>query len=592
MTALTIVNIVTRASQKTADTLPHVFQNPVARATHQLASAVERAAAENINDDNPRATVEYDFLASVAIEDLTLCFSDRELMRLMGDLIHRRFSDTIKIQDDGGPRTLRVGRAIIERQEALNIDVGTDVPTFEGMYRDYEAFRRTLSTIPIQDAANQSAIGPGQQPAIGAGSSADAGSGNGGYDAAKVRRTVQSQFTTDKDSEGAKFSGDIAKAPAFDLWEARYRALMSGFPGLPQKDQVLLLAEALDGDALRYFFTSIKPSSARAGMSLEDNSLGDSYANLASDASTLSAALNLIEQEFLTRDARNVLRQELLQTSLSGIMRDYSCGRVEALHKLRARIDRLSANGPSEYRSERTKIDILKNSLRGEKWAVDTLVQCQRDKGLTKLQDHVSALISYLRTLESIDPHEPASPQVASGPHGMPASVYYGYQYARPPVSTRPQGRRQRTMPGGGSHVGRSGRARQIGADGSGQRDRHRAQDVMSRDELKKHLNDQTCWLCGNVGHYSYECPTRKRSFTDAARAFLTDSDDGKSSAEELAYFLASQLDTQSDVLNAALVEGGEGDEGDAQEDAASDEERAVQEMFATFMQTPDSDFC
>lgn len=52
--------------------------------------------------------------------------------------------------------------------------------------------------------------------------------------------------------------------------------------------------------------------------------------------------------------------------------------RVHGLHCLQQKIDRLSANGPSHYTGEQAKIDVLVNSLRGEDWAVDTIVNCGR----------------------------------------------------------------------------------------------------------------------------------------------------------------------------------------------------------------------
>lgn len=70
---------------------------------------------------------------------------------------------------------------------------------------------------------------------------------------------------------------------------------------------------------------------------------------------------------------------------------------MNCVHILKQKIDRLSANGLAHYTGEQEKDDVLTNSLRGEEWAVDTIVNCGRSYAVkTKFMHLPSSPISTL----------------------------------------------------------------------------------------------------------------------------------------------------------------------------------------------------
>ena len=566
MTALSLTNIALRADSHATQAAPHAFVNGHAHAQLQLAQAIKRAATAS--DSDSIQVVEEDFLSSIDIDDIMPCLADKDLMRILGDVVFRKFSATMTLEESNNPRIVRVVRALTARQSSLGLCDSDDGERFETAYTEFVTRKRAGLVIGGVEQTTPHQGRSASSPAMGSAS----GSEPQGYDAASVRRTVQNQFyAANTDSDSAKFTGDIAKPPAFDLWEARYRALMSGFKGISQSDQVLLLSEALDGDALRFFFTTVRPDASRMGMSLEDRSLGVPSESPA-PATSLSQAMNLIEKEFLNRDARNVLRQELMQTTLSQLQDGDDT--VAALHALRARIDRLSANGPLEYRSESTKIDVLKNCLRGETWAVDTLVACSRDGSLRKVQDYISALISYLRTRDSLNARSGPARVLDNSAVGSSPRVFFG--------DYRTSGRED-------ARGLQSGRAHRAGAgtrNSARNRGNYKGPRPFNADPeaLQRMLKDMKCWLCGKKGHYAINCKERRRSFSEASKAYLNDS----GSAEELAFLLSVQLDTAHDAWLADNGEEAESSGDDGEDDLEVDTEESFQTMFNSFADVPD----
>jgi hypothetical protein len=117
---------------------------------------------------------------------------------------------------------------------------------------------------------------------------------------------------------------------------------------------------------------------------------------MAPNVSSLSAAIRMLETEFCSSEARNVLRQELMSLSLGAIKDEMDLTKVDALYELKARILRLTANGPAEYKGSKFMFDALRDALKGEIWAVTPIVESEV-KALS-LNDAAGYLVNILRT--------------------------------------------------------------------------------------------------------------------------------------------------------------------------------------------------
>ena len=334
------------------------------------------------------------------------------------------------------------------------------------------------------------------------------------YDAPHFRRTVSNHFNGDGDK--ACFSGDLANPPSFDLWEKRYRSLVATFK-CEEQDKVALLAEALSGPALSFFYDQLVPDSARSDQTIVG----------APNVRSVSAAMQALEKRFCTPTARNVLKAELDQLQLSHIEKN-SSGKPEALTKLRNEIARLSCNGPKEFTSQAHQILALRKALKGEDWAIAPLVaaneRSSNDPTLRTLDYFVQSLVSFLRETQSIV-------GTSSENEDMPkAEVFYGDARVghRPGMRGR-KGRQTNLLPQHRVHI----------------------KDALRRQSqpASREKQDDLCFNCGKPGHYYRDCTASKRPFKSIARTMLA-SDLGTA---ECVFFLSDMADLREQ--EAGMVE-------------------------------------
>lgn len=76
----------------------------------------------------------------------------------------------------------------------------------------------------------------------------------------------------------------------------------------------------------------------------------------------LCGALYELEAQLGTRDARNVLNQELLALTLAQVHSEQKCGQTDGLHSLKRRIDLPSASGLADCHRETCKIDAFQKA--------------------------------------------------------------------------------------------------------------------------------------------------------------------------------------------------------------------------------------
>lgn len=484
----------------------------------------------------------------------------------------------------------------------------------EEFLRQHEAVERAMSA-SLQNNLNvndqgSSAIAPGgghsQRTGVdGSRSStgADASLATGVTpDPTRMRRAVQSHFQDGASGERAKFTGDLARAPSFDLWERRYRALVKSLR-LSESDKVSMLSEALADPALTFYYDTIAPDDARAGNSLPE-AAASTPTNMAPNMATLSGALAAIEAHFCTDAARNVLKQELEQLKLSHVEMEENVSKPVALAKLKDRIRRLSCNGPREFRSETCMISALKKCLSGEVWAVDPIInandRASKSPGDKTLEHYVQTLISYLREKETLtggnSSGNKSSTAVPGLTHGV-AHAYYGEARVSP-RQTRTSYRgpprqlpRRVKLPGTDTSYPRNPSGLPSGID---------LRRMLAQPSQMTTGNSGTfpetrmriCWNCDKAGHLSRECPQPRRSRVDFARAMLVD----HVPPMEVAVWMASEaeelhrLQSDTDEIGHAAHD----DDDDVDEEDDEDPAQVFDTLLASMSRAshPRQDFC
>lgn len=336
---------------------------------------------------------------------------------------------------------------------------------------------------------------------------------------------------------------------------------------------------------------------------------------------TLSQAFRLLENQFCTREARNILRQELVSLTLAQVRQTENCDRADALRCLKRKIDRLSANGPHDYRSETCKIDVLIDCLKGERWALPTILRCKENENTQSLQSYIDCLLNFIHTsanLANQPPSNSASDQILlSEWDPEPSSyedddaVYFGDTRASPRFKggfrrshsqnsfgrgpNSPRGyaggqrdvsRRSQPSP---SHLGQrqlfSGATRSADINHGSLREGPRSARPDSRGgDLRLLLQSRTangaCPRCHKRGCWK-NCSAPRQSVTQATRAYLASHPDD---APQLATMLVANVDDayvaegeDTDASDVLLAAHGDSDS----ESIVQDQHDAVNEVYA-----------
>lgn len=415
-------------------------------------------------------------------------------------------------------------------------------------------------------------------------------------DGSRVDRAVQAAFSTVGTDDSSKFTGDLSKAPSFDIWEKRYTALMArNFPALKEDQKVEHLQDALSGDAQRFFLKEIVPRSARPHESLDELRGGMSrYAASPTNISSLSLALREIEKRFCTRESKGVLYKELQRLTLSKIRKDLRTDdNAEAIRGLKREIECKSANGPKEYRSDICQTDIMVKAMRGESWALMPLLKCEESEGHTTIQQYADTLISHLHLKNSLQPVGRRTDQLtfyanddygdANDDGAEDGTVYFGDARHKPRINLNRNGMRRSF-----SHGNLSGRApaQPISSPRFNSK-------VPQGNELRAMLesaaiqppNDQgqaqwgsICWRCKKNGHRWRQCPQPASSILEAAKTYLAES---PNQAAALVPLLAAQCD-DSYHSEMSGVHHAETDDED-NESVIMDQNDAIQDLYLAF---------
>lgn len=416
-------------------------------------------------------------------------------------------------------------------------------------------------------------------------------------DGSRVSCAVQSTFLTIDADDTSKFSGDLTHSPAFDIWEQHYVGLMKdSFPKLEQAKCVLYLADALTGDAQRYYYEQLVPRLGRALPGLE-SARPPPVEGLGENIRILSEAILALENRFCTPDARNVLHQTMNAMTLSSVCQELKCSKSDGLRELKRRIDKLSANGPREYKNETCKIDTFTKCLARETWALMPIMRCKDPNATQTLQYYVDGLVSHLHTSASIygvqslagvlytdaadDPDDEFGKYFAR----QDADIFYGERQ----VQSRFKQRQGQSRQGHGGH----GALRRSPSKGSGPPRGNSSfrQSLASGNDLRDMLTDDAkkdvCWRCRKPGHRWRDCNKPKQTILEASRIYLSSYPD---EANKLISILAANCDDsyipdESDQLDARDADSGN-------DSVLGDQNDAINEVFAAFSTKRSEGFC
>ena len=583
----TIATIVTKSTLLRTQATENVFLPPIRQSLLRLTDALLRLSDAPFSTSEEKQQAEEDLIRSFDAELLiSLRAAPADVWGLLADMLTRKFADSeelIKVPPAGPsnpqPRPWRVSHAILARLQSIDPEA---ISTAE-----MQAFTERLES--HRPPASEAVSGGSSNP------QGIAQSGNNSSEPtsvtvtqapesketrlARIKRTVKSEFDGDTDTETAKFSGDLSVAPSFDLFEKRFRHVISPFSSvLSESEKVSMLGDALEGPALVYFLDNIETTSTRSGSSLDDRNLGSASQELRPSARTMSAAFKMLDDQFCSHQARLALRQKLVSLRMKQVQAELKLTKPDALRLLQRRIERLSANGPHAYCDEVHRIDALRTCLDGEAWAIDTFAACEQNPDIKTLQQYIDNLASYCQTRDMIAPAM-GSDQVRP----QPSEILYGEARSSPRTPSR--GRF-----GNSPYQRRSmyrGKQPMSPFNNRDARSQARAAGLPRGDDLKKMLKNIICWRCGEAGHYSSKCPKPRRSFQESSAAFVSE---GHGTTEEALFWLSAQFDEAVDVCHAEEEPLSRADELRPEEaDTEEEEIMAMDSLFASFASKPDA---
>lgn len=605
MPPLSLPNIATRAAAYAQ--LPSTSE--AVKKTCDVVAATARAQA---TDEYPLNQIEAQFLQSLDLSTLIGSLGCEAVWQWLHDLVVRRFTETVMIapaSPTSGRRSRRVGSAIVQRM--VELDFIEDIDAVQIFVTQHAASERLVeATMAANIAAADRVIASVASPVAGAGSSASGAAGarvtdssgaagpprSNFNDPTRNRRAVQYHFSDTGSDELRKFTGDLSKPPPYKLWERRYRTLVRNMD-IDEREKVLFLSEALAGPALTFFYEKICPDDARSGNSLSEAATAATQGrsapvNLAPNSATMSGALRLLEDHFCTESARNVLKQDLDQLKLSTIEAEERVSKPKALVILKEMIQQLSANGLPEYDSETCMITALRNSLHGELWAVEPLInasdRASKSPENKTLEHYTQTLVSYLRTRETLSQSPGTISSNTSVVPSLFSDVYYGDSRAAPRKSraTYRRGAPVRFSPMSMMQKGAGTRPNANGDNGAFLGMRQLLNEPPRRTVAQPYSMDGhsrrqkgTCWNCDQPGHLMRDCSRPKRPRAQIARAMLMD----EIPVMEVAVWLSHE--TSEMEIEAVHDHGNEVDGGANEnvEETAADMEEQIQTFDTLF---------
>jgi hypothetical protein len=217
-----------------------------------------------------------------------------------------------------------------------------------------------------------------------------------------------------------------------------------------------------------------------------------------------------------------------MSLSLGAIQDEMDLTKVDALYELKARILRLTANGPAEYKGSKFMFDALRDALKGEIWAVTPIVESEV-KALS-LNDAAGYLVNILRTTKymggEVYQRRPSEKRTIPVSAMKADSIHYGEYLATPRYPQR------RHSSGGFQFQCRETRTRLLEKTGTFE---YSPTYVPQGEDLAKLLREKRCLRCGKQGHFIAKCYADvEKTHTQGLKTYLAEGH----SMEELLFFM------------------------------------------------------
>ena len=556
-----MVRLLSTSRARAQEVIDEVAASPDAR---EIARALLALAQEPPDpfDQAARDEREMEFLSDVDLPQLcgmltrdfvAQCIKETLIRLQMSHLVARM--DAVRLQNGNLRMRALLGCSILHRRSDVELCTRSESERNCELFVNAEEENWRARTGQL--GAN--AVASANQEPVRNGSS-----GRNTYVSSSSRGTfdsVQRNLATMFNSEDAKFSGDLQRPPAFDTWEKRLRTYLAAYD-LSDEQQVKMLLVALTGPAERYYFSHIVPENARAG-AVPGDSNARGTVTAARNCRTLSEALAKLEGHFARPDARQILYSELCELTLVKVMSEApTTDLAKGMSLLKERILHLSENGPSTYNNTQHQLNVLRNALKNQEWAVNSFLTCTRPPHEQTLEAYCATLVSDARTRDVIIPQQKQHQQQLNGSSGTVAAfendaeVLYG--------DTRISKRNRRGVAYRGSAQRSPFRPGNLPSNQHTPRHPQRSAQ-RSMPDLAQRLRDKRCLRCGQLGHFVAGCTEAtppQKSFRDSIRAYLaSDATKNDESVGDVLAYLTHELDVQEE----AVVENDYDDSAEAQ---------------------------
>jgi hypothetical protein len=316
-------------------------------------------------------------------------------------------------------------------------------------------------------------------------------------DPAKISQAVNTKFYAD-----AKFSGSDTGPPLQDVID-RYADVMQELQ-LDGCDKFRFLHIMLRDEAKRFYDRNVRAH------------CHENY----------SEALSLLRKEYESPARQSTVIQGLRTLTIQRVCAEKRINKLESLKFIYEEIARLAPSCPKIYHADAAKATLLYEAVQGEPWAVNPLVNFNKNRETTTL----SALYHELHSSLTVSrPVQGTNAMSMSQTHFLDHEhtyneddeneVFYNERYAH---RGRSQWRGRRGRMG---HTNRSANHRMFGQgresycprqQGPPRDHRFGTSHEQQREDAKM---DNLCFRCMKPGHYARTCPHDKRTFREAVQA-------------------------------------------------------------------------
>lgn len=321
---------------------------------------------------------------------------------------------------------------------------------------------------------------------------------NAGRYAADPNRLVDA--TAKHFSTRAQYSGVLAESPSLSEIRSNYLAYCSD-KGMSVRDKVKLIHYALKGPAWTYWSEILR----------DDQSLIN-----------IGLVFAKLSEKFDTPSHQRQVEHLLESMNLDQTMKSMECGRVKALGQMYHEVDRLNPQITPSKRGDNFKSDQLLHIVQDRVWAQEARKKLlQNNISFAQLYSELSAsalLWEQTTRNQGLNPADHPDLIPGTGKYST-AHVHFGARYAR-----------------GNMHRNRVNRS-----------------TTQSRTPTDK--SKQSCYRCGKLGHYAFECHDKNRlSMTEAVRSRIRNSsEDPNKAAARVLLEMAFECDSRdADVCSEA----------------------------------------